>query len=407
MRSGSTPRSVMRTTRGSLRRCSRSPSTPRRRGSAASASTPRSTSSPGTCSDSITSPAEQVLLATTDAARMARLLSQPEPARDGLLRALADRMGAVGGLIVGAVASGHAGDALPLALAARAAVADAEGSYAQARIEALTGVSSPSGAALSAYAEVGERCAVVLRQSNRDVLDDVIARGDALVRDIHAAGPEASPVLWTGFDARLRALAEVVTQMASPPAEVDPSVLRAAVERVRTHMGAAAPAGTPRAERAELAARLAPWLAGLRAPRRPRSPSPRRPTSVTAPTSTGRAGASPRVTPTTSSPRRSGPSAGRPRPAARTRTRCSPPCSRVGPSTGTRLRWDRCGSSPSRPPSTPSSRRWHAGCRSCSSSSTARGSPRSSSWHRSSGAEAWSSSRPTVRAAPGSRSCRR
>ena len=75
-----------------------------------------------------------------------------------------------------------------------------------------------------------------------------------------APHPDASDVLTASFEARLGKLGEVLESVLDAKEPSDADALRSTVAHVLEHRDATTELGRPRAQRAQLAARLASWL---------------------------------------------------------------------------------------------------------------------------------------------------
>ncbi len=177
-----------------------------------------------------------------------------------LCNALATLHGNVGALVLGTIARGHGEQALPAGLAARTLVGSISGHYAQAKIEQLTGVEQVSDQALVAWARAAELAYAELTATGDPAAVHVSFVGSALAREWQAPHPDASEVLSTSFEARLGALGEVLESVLDATEPPDSQLLRTAVARVLDHRDATTDVGRPRAQRAQLAARLVSWL---------------------------------------------------------------------------------------------------------------------------------------------------
>ncbi len=221
---------------------------------------------------------EQLLLAAADPVALARFTSASDPVRTGLTATLTARFGPVGALVLGALLRGNGPDALAVGLAARAVVGHVAGSYAQARIEDLTGVAAPDDAAIEALASLAELAFTDLAATQVEATDALLAKADVWVRELQGPNPGSSTVLRSGFEARLSTLGRAVSALAAEigkpgeigkaddPVELDDrvSAIRTAVTSLQAHRETNRPTWRTRAEGAVLAARLALWLASGR-----------------------------------------------------------------------------------------------------------------------------------------------
>ncbi|MEZ5252541.1 MAG: BREX-2 system phosphatase PglZ [Microthrixaceae bacterium] len=239
---------------------------------------------------------ERLILATTSTTFASDLDAADPTVVAALCSTLGELLGPAGQLVTGAIAQGRGETCLPAGLAARTVVGATSASMAQARIEDLTGCRSVTDSALQAWAEAAEAAfAEIAERSGPGAsgglgasaglgasgvthadLYQLEATGSALVGEWQAPAPDASNVLNVSFEARLDQLAVLLDAALGDPASTDPAskaggasqvggvaadTLRQAVQRVVTHRLSATPAGRPRAQRAQLAARLVSWLA--------------------------------------------------------------------------------------------------------------------------------------------------
>ncbi len=206
---------------------------------------------------------ERLLLATSDSSFASRVESADQGVVASLCSTLGELLGPAGQLVTGAIAQGRGELCLPAGLAARTVVGAATGSRAQARLEDLTGCDHVTDPALDAWARAAERAFAELSTSGEDRLTnlfDIEHAGSALVADWQAATPDASDVLSISFEARLDQLATLLDAALDTDGPADTDTLRRAVHRVVTHRVAGTEPGRPRAQRAQLAARLVSWL---------------------------------------------------------------------------------------------------------------------------------------------------
>lgn len=203
---------------------------------------------------------ERLLVATADTGFAARVDQADDQLVEHLCATLGELLGPAGALVTGAIANGHGEQALPAGLAARTLVGGIAGSYAQNKIEQLTGVDLPTDRALDAWARAAELAFGSLDANDDPVAVNVTIAGSALVVEWQAPFPAASNVLSASFDARLDALAAQLDALLDDHAATDTTALRAAVRDVVEHRDASIDAGRARAQRAQLAARLVAWL---------------------------------------------------------------------------------------------------------------------------------------------------
>jgi len=177
-----------------------------------------------------------------------------------LCAALGEHHGPAARLVGGAIARGHGERAVPAGLVARTLIGGFEGAFAQAKVAELTGVTDVGDDALEAWARAAEQALDRLVAEESPVVDEIVAVGSALADEWRAPRPEESNVLGIGFEARLEALAVVLDQTLAAPATADAATMRARVRAIAEHRAARTDLGRPRAQRAELAARLVAWL---------------------------------------------------------------------------------------------------------------------------------------------------
>lgn len=203
---------------------------------------------------------ERLLVASADSGFASRVAHGDPRTVASLCETLADRLGPAGALVCGLIAKGRGELALPAGLAARTLVGDVAGSYAQAKIADLTGVELPTDKALASWARSAELAFAQLTTSGDPVAGDVAIAGSALVVEWQAPHRGASDVLAVSFEERLDRLAGHLEAILDTATEPDPVSLRLAVRAVLQHREATTPTGRIRAQRAQLAARLAAWL---------------------------------------------------------------------------------------------------------------------------------------------------
>lgn len=203
---------------------------------------------------------ERLLVASATPGFAERVQHADERIVTELCTSLATLHGNVGALVLGAIARGHGEQALPAGLAARTLVGSISGHYAQAKIEQLTGVDQVSDQALDAWARAAELAHAELAATGNPAAVQVAFIGSALVSEWLAPHPDASDVLAASFEARLAELGTVLESMLDKQSIEDAAALRSAITRVLEHREATTELGRPRAQRAQLAARLVSWL---------------------------------------------------------------------------------------------------------------------------------------------------
>lgn len=207
---------------------------------------------------------ERLLAASTRPGFAARVDHADPRTVAQLCTTLGGWLGPAGELVAGAIATGRGERALPGGLAARTVTGGIEASFALSKVIGLTGVERPTDAALDAWARSSEMAFAELTANDDPVAVDVAIAGSALVTEWKAPFPDASDILAASFEARLGLLAEqldaMLDAMLDATATADPAELRQAVQRVVAHREAGTDLGRPRAQRAQLAARLVSWL---------------------------------------------------------------------------------------------------------------------------------------------------
>lgn len=203
---------------------------------------------------------ERLLIASADPGFNSRV-EHGDPRMIAMLcQTLGQRLGPAGALVTGMITRGRGELALAAGLAARTVIDGVEGSYAQAKIADLTGEELPTDDALRSWARSAELAFAQLATSDDPVTADVAMAGSRLVSEWQAHNPAASNVLSISFEKRLDHLAIQLESMIDPSTEPDPDTLRVAVAEVMKHRDALVDIGQARAQRAQLAARLASWL---------------------------------------------------------------------------------------------------------------------------------------------------
>lgn len=203
---------------------------------------------------------ESLLRWTTKPDSFARISALPEPARQGIFDWLGEESGPAGALIAACIRFGFGIDALPLGLVCGVVFREGGEAFpdltaAAVRLERYVGsrrVETEAGRRWS------EAAAAVLSGLETGV--HWLERADALLRDIGgSAHAIASPILLSGFEARLSAFATAVERAIADPSAEAGKELEAVAKEVLAHEQARA-AQRGRAERAEMALRLARWL---------------------------------------------------------------------------------------------------------------------------------------------------
>jgi len=201
-----------------------------------------------------------------DGASVARLASLRDAERDGIVHWLEDTVGAVARVVFRLFAHGHATDAVPIGLAVAplfdSSVTGEAAISARVRAEErYFGGQGPSAADLDAFGEAVHSQVLRWRESGRaGWVAPVVARAERLLADLDAVGlAAASPVLDTGLDARLTALADAITPVLPRPAAEDLEPVEKRLAELLDHRRREDRAGEIEAARA--AVRLTRWLA--------------------------------------------------------------------------------------------------------------------------------------------------
>jgi hypothetical protein len=201
------------------------------------------------------------LLMTSTRPGFATRVSTADPKLiEHLCASLGSHLGPAGLLVTGAIARGHGEMAVPAGLAARTVLGGSSGTFAEARLGDLTGVNGPSEAALGVWAKAAETVFAELAANGDMAHVDVSFAGSRLAEEWKAPHVDASDILSISFEARLDNLAGYLEATMDPDVPADPPDLRRAVARVVGHREASTDHGRPRAQRAQLAARLSTWL---------------------------------------------------------------------------------------------------------------------------------------------------
>jgi hypothetical protein len=203
---------------------------------------------------------ERILVATAHPGFDGRVASADSEVVEHLAGVLGERLGPAGAFVTGAIVTGRGALALPAGLASATVTGDPDSGYAHASIEALTQVRQFGEAALAAYARAAEGAFDSLENEDASNIPELITTANRLVDDWNAPLPGRTAVLPAGFEARLSALARELDEFLDESERADLAAVRHAVSAVRSHRDARLPLTRHRAQRAELAARLAVWL---------------------------------------------------------------------------------------------------------------------------------------------------
>jgi hypothetical protein len=190
------------------------------------------------------------------------LLDQwPAAARTDVMGWLTETAGSAGAMILGCVAAGRTADALPLGLVCGVVFApDGEGQaalgQAAIRLERFVNDQHIGVSAGRAWAQAAEQ---LVRATGLEATRALLDRADALLRDLRVAEfAHLSDRLPAALDQRLRDFALALSAQVAEPTETHLAQVEWQADRALQHtLMAAQP---PRAERVEMARRLARWL---------------------------------------------------------------------------------------------------------------------------------------------------
>ena len=186
----------------------------------------------------------------------------PSSARQDALRWLAESAGTAGKMVLTCIEAGRTGDAMPLGLVCGALYAAAgEGQaalgHATIRLERFVGDTHVGVLEGRAWAQAAQQ---LVRDGGAEVYRPALERADALLAELRVAEfAHLSEVLPLGLEQRLRAFAAHLSGHVQAPTEVTLAAVEDAANRVLAH--ALATTESHRADRVEMARRLARWLA--------------------------------------------------------------------------------------------------------------------------------------------------
>lgn len=189
------------------------------------------------------------------------LAALPSAARAAVLEWLAETAGTAGALVVGCVQARRTADALPLGLACGVVFApEGEGQVvlgqAAVRLERFVENRHIGVAEGRAWAQAAEQLA---QAAGAEASRAALERADALLAEVGAAAfAQLSHWLPRGLDQRLRVFAETLTAQVSSPGAAELAQVEEQADRALRHRLLAAQ--PPRAERLDMARRLARWL---------------------------------------------------------------------------------------------------------------------------------------------------
>lgn len=188
----------------------------------------------------------------------------PGSARSDALRWLGESAGTVGNMVLACVDAGRTGDAMALGLVcgvlyAPAGEDEAALGHATIRLERFVNDTHVGVIEGRAWAEAARQLVRDGGVGGADMFRPVLDRADALLNDLRVAEfAHLSDVLPLGFDQRMRAFATDLTQHVQAPTDETLTAVEEAANRVLTHVLAAAQ--PQRADRVEMARRMARWL---------------------------------------------------------------------------------------------------------------------------------------------------
>ncbi|KAF0162608.1 MAG: alkaline phosphatase domain-containing protein [Rhodocyclaceae bacterium] len=188
----------------------------------------------------------------------------PNSARSDALRWLGESAGTVGNMVLACVEAGRTGDAMALGLVcgvlyAPAGEGEAALGHATIRLERFVNDTHVGVIEGRAWAEAARQLVRDGGVGGADVYRPVLDRADALLSDLRVAEfAHLSDVLPLGFDQRMRSFATDLTQHVQAPTDETLTAVEEAANRVLTHVLAAAQ--PQRADRVEMARRMARWL---------------------------------------------------------------------------------------------------------------------------------------------------
>ena len=186
----------------------------------------------------------------------------PASARLDALRWLAESAGTAGRMVLACIEAGRTGDAVALGLVCGVLYAPAgEGhvalGHAAIRLERFVGDSHVGVLEGRAWAQAAQQ---LVREGGADSFRPALDRADALLAELHVAEfAHLSDVLPLGFEQRLHSLAINLSAHVQALTDESLSVVENAANRALAH--ALVATQTHRAERVEMARRLARWLA--------------------------------------------------------------------------------------------------------------------------------------------------
>lgn len=214
---------------------------------------------------------DDLLAAAARQANFGELSGADDDTRAGLLAALGRTSGKVGELVADIVRAGHGAELVSIGLAARSVYGDGsdDGGKAAGKFEAYCGAASIDPQVALVLAARCEDTVGTLRARHLDRANQLTALADQLASSWDATHPGASPLLPSGFAARItQAVAGLSAVLDALDAAADDAGLagpladlRSRIAAVRDHVEAASPLGARRTAHLEMASRLVTWLA--------------------------------------------------------------------------------------------------------------------------------------------------
>lgn len=185
----------------------------------------------------------------------------PANARPDALNWLSESAGTAGKMVLACIEAGRTGDAMALGLVCGVLYAMAgEGQSALGnaaiRLERFVNDAHVGVVEGRAWAQAAQQ---LVREGGSDIYRPALDRADHLLTDLRVGEfAHLSDVLPMGFDQRMRTFAATLTQHVQTPTDATLTAVEEAANRVLTHV--LATAQTQRADRVEMARRLARWL---------------------------------------------------------------------------------------------------------------------------------------------------
>lgn len=185
----------------------------------------------------------------------------PANAQPDALNWLSESAGIAGKMVLACIEAGRTGDAMALGLVcgvlyAKAGEGQSALGHAAIRLERFVNDAHVGVVEGRAWAQAAQQ---LVREGGSDIYRPALDRADNLLTDLRVGEfAHLSDVLPMGFDQRMRTFAATLTQHAKTPTEATLTAVEEAANRVLTHV--LATAQIQRADRVEMARRLARWL---------------------------------------------------------------------------------------------------------------------------------------------------